>query len=232
MSISRDFASLANQGVTAAEFDKLDGVTATTAELNKLAGVTASTAELNVVTGGITTLGAVTAGSLGSNVTGGAGLDGSAMSVAIIRDEKSAGTQGGGSSTSWAVRELTDISQTSPAIVSLQGSGSTKRFRLQAGTYLIEWQAPGYGVTGYTTGLYKYTTTAGFVAYGQAARSWDNSSMVTISPGSFVTVVAADDTDYQIQQKCQIAVANNGHGAAAAVSIPEVYTIVKIIKLS
>jgi len=55
MSISRDFASLANQGVTAAEFDKLDGVTA-------------STAELNVLTGGITTLGAVTAVTLGSAV--------------------------------------------------------------------------------------------------------------------------------------------------------------------
>ena len=55
MSISRDFASLANQDVSAAEFDKLDGVTA-------------STVELNVVTGGITSLGAVTAGTLGSNV--------------------------------------------------------------------------------------------------------------------------------------------------------------------
>ena len=36
MSISKDFASLANQGVSAAEFGKLDGVTATTAELNAL----------------------------------------------------------------------------------------------------------------------------------------------------------------------------------------------------
>jgi len=56
MSKSSVFADMANQGVTAAEFDKLDGVTATTAELN-------------VVTGGITTLGAVTAGSLGSGIT-------------------------------------------------------------------------------------------------------------------------------------------------------------------
>jgi hypothetical protein len=38
-------------GVTSAEFDKLDGLTATTAELNKLDGVTATTAELNYTDG-------------------------------------------------------------------------------------------------------------------------------------------------------------------------------------
>ena len=38
-------------GVTATEFDKLDGLTATTGELNKLDGVTATTAELNYTDG-------------------------------------------------------------------------------------------------------------------------------------------------------------------------------------
>lgn len=38
-------------GVTASEFDRLDGLTASTAELNKLDGVTVSTAELNYVDG-------------------------------------------------------------------------------------------------------------------------------------------------------------------------------------
>jgi hypothetical protein len=38
-------------GVTTAEFDKLDGLTATTAELNIMDGVTASTAELNKMDG-------------------------------------------------------------------------------------------------------------------------------------------------------------------------------------
>lgn len=38
-------------GVTTAEFDKLDGLTATTAELNILDGVTSTTAELNILDG-------------------------------------------------------------------------------------------------------------------------------------------------------------------------------------
>ena len=38
-------------GVTTAEFDKLDGLTATTTELNLLDGVTATTAELNILDG-------------------------------------------------------------------------------------------------------------------------------------------------------------------------------------
>jgi hypothetical protein len=56
MSRSKVFAELASQDVSKTEFNKLDGVTATTAELN-------------VVTGGITTLGTVTAGTLGSGIT-------------------------------------------------------------------------------------------------------------------------------------------------------------------
>ena len=39
------------EGVTAAEFNILDGLTSTTAELNKLDGVTASTAEINYLAG-------------------------------------------------------------------------------------------------------------------------------------------------------------------------------------
>ena len=43
--------SLRATGVTTAEFDKLDGLTATTAELNKMDGVTSTTAELNILDG-------------------------------------------------------------------------------------------------------------------------------------------------------------------------------------
>ena len=67
-------------GVTTAEFDKLDGLTASTSELNKMDGVTATTAELNYtdgVTSNIQTqLSAITSTTIsaGSGLTGGGSL--------------------------------------------------------------------------------------------------------------------------------------------------------------
>jgi len=136
MSRSKIFAELASQDVSKTEFNKLDGVTA-------------STTELNVVTGGITTLGAVTAGTLGSNVVFPAGhILGSACIVNVTNDNDGSST---GSNT---LRVLNNVLYEVGLSVTLASSEWTFD---EAGSYLISASAPGYGSNGYIVRLYSGT---------------------------------------------------------------------------
>ena len=140
MSRSKDFAELAGAGVDSTEFAKLDGVTASTVELNKLDGVTATTAELNVLAGGITSLGAVTSGSLSSNVDikSAIGASGSAP-IYALRASGAIDTEGG---TAYGLQNLSHTVDTSASL-------HTFTFTTAPSTAFYTVVAAGHRVDGY-----------------------------------------------------------------------------------
>src|SRR5690348_4361080 len=89
----------------------------------------------------------------GDGADGADGADGSA-SIAVIADQKSAGTQGGGfTSGAWRTRDLnTEVSD-----VDGIGSISSNQFTPVAGTYIVMGSAPAYSVDSHQTRIRNVT---------------------------------------------------------------------------
>jgi len=165
---------------------------------------------------------------LASSVSFPAGGTGNPVSVAVICDQKSSGTAGGSSSTSWTTRalntKLTDVDN----IVTI----SSNQFILGAGTYFITWWAPNFFGARGKCALYDITGTA-YLNYGT---SGDSSRTGTVSQnvlGSTVHSPSASNT-YEIRMIVKDAVADTGFGLAGGSdtgSVVEQYTTVQIIKL-
>ena len=166
-----------------------------------------------------------------------AGGTGNPISVAVIADEKSATTNGGGSSTgSFIARELnTVISDTegSNGTVTLSSSdpnypstGVLDQFTLSAGTYLISWRTPAYTTYRHQSQLYDVTGPSA-LAEGSSEFAFDDQ---TFSVGSFVHTITTNNT-YEIRHRHQNAVAGNGLGVESNHGVNCVYTSVVISKL-
>ena len=86
------------------------------------------------------------------------------IDIAIIADQKSSGTHGGTfTSGAWRTRDLNTEISDPDGIVSI----SSNQFTLAAGTYLIEYSAPGHDTDSHQTSLYDITGSA-YLNYGTA----------------------------------------------------------------
>ena len=148
-------------------------------------------------------------------------------SYAIIGDEKSAGTDGGGfTSGAWRTRDLNAELSDPDGIVSI----SSNQFTLAAGSYLVVASAPALGVNNHKLKIYNITDSAdvqiGTTEYAHASdystkRSFV-SSRFTIS-GSKV---------FEIQHRCETTKSTTGMGRGNSMSVVELFTLVEIYKES
>ena len=168
--------------------------------------------------------------SIPSTTTFPAGGTGNPISIAIIADQKSAGTSGGTfTSGAWRTRDLNTKVSDPDGIVSI----SSNQFTLGAGTYIIDWTAPAYGVNKHKSSLYDITGSS-YLTYGQVARSDSaGNGGMCMSHGSFIHAPSASNT-YEIRHYCQTTLSSSGFGPAGGSdtgSTTEVYTLVTITKL-
>ena len=147
-------------------------------------------------------------------------------SYAIIGDEKSAGTDGGGfTSGAWRTRDLNTEIFDPDSIVSI----SSNQFTLQAGNYFIEASAPAYHVDRHQAALYDITAdnfhTVGTNEYAKGDAGTGSRSIVVAR----VTISSANV--YEIRHRCQTTFATYGFGVFIGTSqciTDNNYTYVKI----
>lgn len=154
--------------------------------------------------------------------------DGSGLpvAIAILTDDKADLTAGGTFTTgAWRTRTLNTKRYDPASMVSLSGN----QFTLGPGTYEIEWTCPAYDVSGHQTRLYDVTGSAQ-AALGSVAFCPNTSGIQTISTGSFVVTIAANNT-YRIEHICQVTVATYGFGTYCGFGVGEVYSQVTIRKI-
>jgi len=150
-----------------------------------------------------------------------------AVSLAVLTDVKTQGTQGGTfTSGAWRTRDLNTEQSDPDGIVTL----SSNQFTLTAGTYLIQWECPAYRVTRHQSRLWDVTATAvvemGMSRYDEGSSEQNNG----FSPGSAVVTITSDHV-YEIQHRCVTTFNNNGFGVDANLS-SERYTRVIIWKVA
>ncbi len=147
-------------------------------------------------------------------------------SYAIICDSKSSGTDGGGGSTStWNVRDLNTEIADPDGIVSI----SSNKFTLGAGSYLIKWSAPAHQVSRNQSRLYDVTNTAA-ISYSQSMRAHSSDTTSTNSLG-FGRVTPSGSTEYRIEHNFESGgSAGNELGQGNSFSGSQIYTIVEIYK--
>jgi len=149
-----------------------------------------------------------------------------AISVARITDSKAQGTNGGTfTNGAWRTRDLNTIEEDPDSIVTL----ASNQFTLGAGTYLIQWSAPGFLINRHMTKLYDITNTAD-LAFGSSEYLGPASENMSASFGSDIVTLTANNT-FEIQHRCQTTRSSNGFGVEANLAA-EKYTMVTIFKLS
>ena len=164
-----------------------------------------------------------------SNVVFPAGGTGNPISVAVIADQKSQGSDGGTFSPgAWRDRDLNTELYDSDGIVSIESDSLT--FTLGAGTYHISAIAPTLMVDNHKIRLYN-TTDSSVVATGVSCYSNNGTSVgndATLSTAFAIT----GSKSFKIQHRCSTQKTSNGFGASMNVSgSVEIYTTVTIFKL-
>jgi hypothetical protein len=156
-----------------------------------------------------------------------AAASGGSVSVAVIADVKAYNADGGTfTASAMRTRDLqTEISDPD-GIVTL----SSNEFTLGAGTYLIQWSAPGFQCGSHATELYNVTGTAQ-VHEGSMERC-PRDTVCTRSMGAAI-VTPGSSTAYSIRHQCDSTKATTGFGYSMFITgIDSVYTIVTITKLA
>jgi hypothetical protein len=154
---------------------------------------------------------------------------------AVLQGQKTS-TEGSLASGAWRTRLLATEVYDLFDLVLIQTQGTpavgTNRFRLIAGTYVVEWSAPAFQVNHHQTRLYNITGAA-VIAHGTTEYSNDNNSSQTRSVGSVRFTVAADK-DLELQHQCAISNTANGMGVASPFTTgsPDVFSVVKIWRIS
>ena len=161
------------------------------------------------------------------NLSFGADSGGKFASYAIICDQKTQNTNGGTfTNGDWRTRDLNTELADADGIVSI----SSNQFTLQAGSYLIEANAPGYKVNRHMIKLRQTSGTAADIVFGTAEYAKDSYQSYTRSfLSTRVTISGA--TTYEIQHRSEGTQTTYGFGIAADFST-EIYTLVKIFKES
>jgi hypothetical protein len=149
-----------------------------------------------------------------------------AVSVAVLVDEKTQNTAGGTfTAGDWRTRDLNTEVSDPDGIVTI----SSNQFTLGAGTYLISWECPAYRVEHHQSRLYDVTGTAE-VEVGMSQYARNDRVVENISPGSVVVAPTANNT-YEIQHQGALTFATEGFGRAPNFG-PEHYTRVTIYKIA
>jgi|TARA_Y100000034_G_C6822951_1_gene370825 hypothetical protein len=168
----------------------------------------------------------IVAGTIGASVVFPAGGTGNPISVAVICDQKSDTTDGGGTTSgSFQTRDLNTEISDPDGIVSI----SSNQFTLGAGTYHIYFQAPNFRGNAHKAMLFDVTGAAN-LGFSTNGHSGSGDSVANIVSGSFVHSPASSNT-YEIQHRCETTQATYGFGVACGFSVVETYTLVIISKL-
>ena len=164
---------------------------------------------------------------LNSNVVFPAGGTGNAISIAIVYEQLSNGTDAGdATSGSWQKRNInTEISDTD-SIVSI---GTDNKITLGAGSYFFQFGAGAYKVGQHQTRLYN-TTGSATVAMGTSAYGDSGVNIVTPSIG-FGYHAPTSSNVYELNHRFQDDKTGNGLGVANSFGINEVYSFIVIYKL-
>ena len=163
-------------------------------------------------------------GGSGAAPTWGAG--GNFTSYAIVAEVRS-GTSDAGTLTAntWMTRAINTEIADPDGIVSI----SSNQFTLQAGTYLIEWQAPAWRCDRHTTRLYDVTNSA---ARGNATLefSQDSGSYTLTSSRGFARVTISGATVYKLETKGNVTKSGDGLGIDPNNLASCIYAMAKIYK--
>ena len=164
------------------------------------------------------------------NLSFAADSGGKFASYAIIADQKTAGTNGGGfTSGAWRVRDLNTELADADGIVSI----SSNKFTLQAGTYLVKASVPGYNVTRHMARL-ENDTDGTVVAYGTSEYT-KSTDYVTTRSIVIARFTIAGAKAFEISHRCQDDKATDGFGVQSNSQFSvdnEQYTVVEIYKES
>jgi len=147
---------------------------------------------------------------------------------ALLRDEKSSGTNGGTfTSGAWRTREL-NTKVTDEIGITL----SSNQFTLPAGTYDIVARAPAYFINTHKARLRNITDDT-TVTEGTSEKSNDDASFSETSQESVIRTRLTITTSitFEIQHQCQTTGNTNGLGIATTFSTDnEIYTTVEIVR--
>ena len=147
-----------------------------------------------------------------------------------VQDEKTNGTDGGTFTLGdWRDRTLNSTAETNEITGATAGATSIS---LPAGIYFAEWSAPGFFVDSHKSRL-QDTTNGTTLLFGSAEFS-DNtagghSSNRSVGCGRFTLSGTAT---LEVQHRSSATQATNGFGAPASFGQIEVYTILKVWRLS
>lgn len=142
----------------------------------------------------------------------------------FLKDVKASGTDGGTfTSGAWQTRDLNTVENPQSWL-----SLSSNQFTLQPGTYEIEAFAPASG-TGYHKAKLRNITDSTDVIIGESSWADGTSSSSSIVCGVF-TIIA--QKTFEIQHRATGTQVTNGFGGASSFSVNEVYTQVKLRKVS
>jgi len=143
------------------------------------------------------------------------------VKIATIKDEKSSGTNGQASSTSYIQLDLNTLDDPSNIGITL----SADRFTLPAGNYFIKISGPAFGIARHKIKLVRDpagSPTDQFI--GESAH--DSGSGATHSRGS-ESVLLTSAVEFEVQHRAD---AVNVFGLAVTYGDVEVYAIVEIMK--
>jgi hypothetical protein len=155
------------------------------------------------------------------------GLDKAAVAFAIIKDIKAQNTNGGVfAAGAWATRTLNTLTTTGDTDISI----SDNQITLLRGTYLIEAEAPAFGVLYHQAKLYNVSTGTD-TAFGSTEFSQQSDDPVQ-TKSKIMHIVSIDSTQiFEIRHKNNGANGETtGLGQAANLG-SEIYTQVKITRL-
>lgn len=142
--------------------------------------------------------------------------------IAIIIDQKPAGTDGGTfTSGAWRTRDLNTV-VSSQAWLSL----ANNQFTLQPGTYLISWTCSAFRVGSNQSRL----LTGSFYVVGSTEYSFPTYPTSVQSIGRYIFTLGSDSS-FELQHRCASNYNNEGYGRAAGFD-DEIYSTVEITKVS
>lgn len=144
-----------------------------------------------------------------------------------IRDEKAAGTDGGGfTSGAWQTRDL----NTEASDAGGHASVATNQITLAAGTYVCDIEAPAGVVNNHQAKFYNVTDAAdtliGTSEYTGSGNTTYTKSRIT---GRFT--IAASKA-FEVRHQCQTTKATDGYGNACNFGVVEVYTVARFWKVA
>jgi len=150
-----------------------------------------------------------------------------ASGVAVLKDMKSSGTNGGTfTSGAWQTRDLNTIDGDTQIV-----AVASNQFVLEAGLYLVEVNAPAFGVDQHKAQLYNTSKDSVFAVGVSADANSGGGGSHSLTTVSAAFEITTTDT-FEVQHRGTLTRVNSGFGLATSITgVDEVYTTVSISKL-